>query len=208
MIHSRIKELRLKSGLSQAELAAKLGVSRQAVTKWESGRGMPDIDHIRNLGALFGVSIDYLVASDASTASNGPVLKQAINLRDIEPLRQLGKPIGSRSNGAIVQTFPNADSIWALTRTRRNSPVQEGLEWIFSILFDSPFHMFGLADSLDNRASYYLVRDGNKHLLAHVTREFAEARELMEPPPAQRKFTIDQDEFLRAPSPLRVSRDS
>ncbi|SEA05945.1 Helix-turn-helix [Bowdeniella nasicola] len=45
-IHERLKELRTKAGLSQTELAEKLSVSRQAVSKWESGRGTPDIGNI------------------------------------------------------------------------------------------------------------------------------------------------------------------
>lgn len=204
MIHERIKELRLKAGLSQAELASKLGVSRQAVTKWESGKGMPDIEHIRNLAALFGVSVDFLLAADAHTAPEAPVIKEAVDLRSLQPLRQPGKPFGSRQHAAIVKVFPHAHEIWALTRTKKNTAAQEGIEWFLAIVFDTPFEMFGLADSLSNRDGYYLVHDGNRHLLARVTPEFVEARELMEPPPAKKKFTIDRDVFLRAPRPLNV----
>lgn len=56
-----IQELRKKHGLSQEELAEKTGVSRQAVSKWESQQSMPDIDKIIMLSDFFGVSTDYLL---------------------------------------------------------------------------------------------------------------------------------------------------
>lgn len=57
----RINLLRKKMGLSQEELANKIGVSRQAVSKWESGQSMPDLDKIIALSDLFGVSTDYIL---------------------------------------------------------------------------------------------------------------------------------------------------
>lgn len=60
-IGERIFELRKASGLSQEELAEKLGVSRQSVSKWESGNVMPDIDKAVAMCELFGVSTDYLL---------------------------------------------------------------------------------------------------------------------------------------------------
>ena len=56
---------RKKSGLSQGQLADMLGVTRQSVSKWESGRGLPDISLVeplaQRLAEVVGVSLDYLV---------------------------------------------------------------------------------------------------------------------------------------------------
>lgn len=60
-MEERINLLRKKMGLSQEELANKIGVSRQAVSKWESGQSMPDLDKIIALSDLFGVSTDYIL---------------------------------------------------------------------------------------------------------------------------------------------------
>lgn len=57
----RIRELRKVKGLSQEELAEKLGVSRQAISKWESELSVPDIDKIISLSDYFEVSTDYLL---------------------------------------------------------------------------------------------------------------------------------------------------
>ncbi len=62
----KILRLRKDSGLSQEAFAEKLGVSRQSVSKWESGAAVPDIDKIVTMSELFGVSTDYLLKEDAS----------------------------------------------------------------------------------------------------------------------------------------------
>lgn len=61
-IGSRIKALRLANSMTQEQLANKLGVSPQAVSKWESGTNMPDIQVLPDLAIIFGVSIDELFA--------------------------------------------------------------------------------------------------------------------------------------------------
>lgn len=61
MLHEKIISLRRKNGWSQEELAEKLDVSRQAVSKWESAQSMPDIERIIGMADLFGVSTDYLL---------------------------------------------------------------------------------------------------------------------------------------------------
>ena len=60
--HQRLYELRRKAGLSQEELADLVGVTRQAVQKWESGASRPDLDNITALSDYFQVSLDYLIA--------------------------------------------------------------------------------------------------------------------------------------------------
>lgn len=56
--------LRKKSGWSQEELAEKLGVTRQSVSKWEGAQSVPDIDKILQLSHLFGVTTDYLLKDE------------------------------------------------------------------------------------------------------------------------------------------------
>ena len=56
--------LRKKAGWSQEELAEKLNVTRQSVSKWEGAQSVPDIDKILQLSCLFGVTTDYLLKDD------------------------------------------------------------------------------------------------------------------------------------------------
>ena len=64
MLNEKIVYYRKKNMLTQEELAYQLNVSRQTVTKWETGTIYPNIEYLIKLSNLFGVSIDYLVKED------------------------------------------------------------------------------------------------------------------------------------------------
>ena len=80
MFSEKLKELRKKKGLTQEELASELNVSRQAITKWESGDGAPDIDNLRNIALFFHVSVDYLIDNKTEQIVD---LKNKFNLAEI-----------------------------------------------------------------------------------------------------------------------------
>ncbi len=61
---NKLYELRKKAGLSQEELAEKLNVSRQAVSKWECGESLPDTNNLITISKLYGVSLDELVGNE------------------------------------------------------------------------------------------------------------------------------------------------
>ncbi len=67
ILGSKLYELRKKSGLSQEAFAEKLGVSRQAVSKWECGASLPDTDNLITISKLYGVSLDELIGNESST---------------------------------------------------------------------------------------------------------------------------------------------
>ena len=67
---SKLKELRLKKGLSQNNVAERLNVSRQAVSHWENGKGMPDIHILPVLSELYDISIDELFGLENSICDN------------------------------------------------------------------------------------------------------------------------------------------
>lgn len=64
MISIRIRELRKQAKLSQEMMAEKIGVSRQAITKWETGLGVPDIENLVAIADLFKLSLDELMGRD------------------------------------------------------------------------------------------------------------------------------------------------
>ena len=62
--HEKIQELRKQKGLTQEELAESLYVSRTAISKWESGRGYPNIDSLKAIAKFFSVTIDELLSGE------------------------------------------------------------------------------------------------------------------------------------------------
>ena len=62
--NEKLQELRKKKGITQEELAESLYVSRAAISKWESGRGYPNIDSLKIIARFFGVTIDELLSGD------------------------------------------------------------------------------------------------------------------------------------------------
>lgn len=75
----RLYELRKQAGLSQEGLADLLGVSRQAVQKWESGTSRPDLDNLAALARYFNVSLDYLVTGQEAQVSPTPAPTTIVN---------------------------------------------------------------------------------------------------------------------------------
>ena len=72
ILADKIIDLRKKAGWSQEELAEKLGVSRQSVSKWEGAQSIPDMNKILQLSTLFGVSTDYLLKDSLEAAEPVP----------------------------------------------------------------------------------------------------------------------------------------
>ena len=60
----KLQQLRKQKGLTQEQLAEKMFVSRTAVSKWESGKGYPNLDSLKNLSEIFSVSIDDLLSGE------------------------------------------------------------------------------------------------------------------------------------------------
>jgi transcriptional regulator with XRE-family HTH domain len=65
-IEERIQELRKCKGLSQEQLADALGVSRQAVSKWEGGQSLPELEKIIAMSSLFEVTTDYILKGEST----------------------------------------------------------------------------------------------------------------------------------------------
>lgn len=68
MLSEKIYALRRKSGLSQEQLAEKIGVSRQAISKWEGGLSTPELDKLKALSEYFQVTMDDLICGQTSSA--------------------------------------------------------------------------------------------------------------------------------------------
>ena len=78
-IAEKLKNLRIKHGLSQEKLAEQLMVSRQAVSKWENGETLPDMENMIALAKLYNTSLDELVGLTADNPKNQNTPENSIN---------------------------------------------------------------------------------------------------------------------------------
>jgi transcriptional regulator with XRE-family HTH domain len=82
--HEKLQQLRKRKKLTQEELAQALFVSRTAVSKWESGRGYPNIDSLKTIAKYFGVSVDELLSGEELlTIAEADTRNRENHLRDI-----------------------------------------------------------------------------------------------------------------------------
>lgn len=107
----KLQELRRKRGLTQEELAEILYVSRTAVSKWESGRGIPNIESLKAISKYFSVSIDELLSGEEILAAADEDFKQRENrsrdivfgLLDCSMIMFLFLPFFGEKGGEIIK---------------------------------------------------------------------------------------------------------
>ena len=71
-LSERLVRLRKQKGLSQFDVAESLHISRQAISKWESGSSIPSTDNLRLLGNLYGVTVDFLLNGEENQQISEP----------------------------------------------------------------------------------------------------------------------------------------
>lgn len=82
--YEKLKMLRKESNLTQEELAERLNVSRQAITKWESGDGTPDIENLKQISILFNTTIDELIKENKIVTVESKVQYSYVQELDID----------------------------------------------------------------------------------------------------------------------------
>ena len=106
-LSEKLQNLRRAAGLSQEALAERLGVTRQAVSKWETGEGKPDIDNLLPLAKLLGTTVDYLLDDGANeprteTPPHTQPQSQSVGRELWEQLKAFGRRWGWLGGYAIA----------------------------------------------------------------------------------------------------------
>lgn len=178
----KLRDARKNAGLSQEQIAERLSVSRSAIAKWETDKGMPDITNLKAISQLLGISIDYLLDEDSKLSFSET--KEPIDLSSFE---KTGK-CRSREDAACFAKFKDAGAIIPLIRRKKLSKKEALLDFIVAP------GVLNVADSLNDTSSYYLVESGNKQFLVNVTKDFIITNELavrVDP----KKFEIGTNKF-------------
>ena len=166
----KLKEARKNAGLTQLELAEKLCVSRQAITKWESGKGIPDVENLKMISKVLNVSIDFLL--DEEDVLDKTVIKEQINLDDYV---KEGK-LRSKKDAVVYAKYPNTD-ITPLLAKKKSTKGQKVFGELLGWLTDAPFGTDEVFNQIaDAHNSYYMVQQDDKQIFVTVTDEFMESR--------------------------------
>ena len=190
----KLRSARKSAALTQEQLAEKLMVSRQAITKWESDKGMPDIENLRRLSKLLGVSLDYLL--DDGEEIDFSVTREEINLGNYNYKRSF-KGRWTKKTGKkdmiVREKFPSA-TIRALLGTQkltRGEKIIDVIVWLTLSAVGIP-ELINAVKNADKE--FYLVDDEDKQYFVTVTDEFIEIRQLKEKI-TQKKFEIGNFKF-------------
>ena len=167
----KIREARQACGFSQEEFAEKMSVSRSAVAKWETDKGVPDIDNLKALAALLNVSIDFLLDGESSL-DNG-MIRESYNISEY------GKGSKKKKKDRVIrEKFPNAE-IHTLIGKLKLKKSEKVIDNVLGFFTDAPFGIPDLLNSFKNMdKEFYLVNDGGNQYLVTVTDEFVETQRL------------------------------
>ena len=181
----KIREARRKCGFSQEQLADRMAVSRSAVAKWETDKGLPDVGNLKVLARLLNVSVDSLLDEEAE---EGTLIREDYDLaaygygcsrvkkdrmvREKYPDAVIYPLLGRQDPGAMTRSEFTADC--------RTDPM----------------------DRLKNtgKAFYLMEREGCRYLVT-VTDRFVETR-LLEHLPEENAFRLDGWSFIKSNYPL------
>lgn len=101
-LEEQIKHYRKQAGLSQEKMAEKIGVSRQAITKWENGTGTPDISNLMAIANLFQISVDELLSNEKSEKQQAEYLYESKTEYDIDNRKNFDIKLGG-ANTVILK---------------------------------------------------------------------------------------------------------
>ena len=192
----KLKSARKSAGLTQEQLAEKLLVSRQAITKWEADKGMPDIENLKRLSKLLDISIDYLL--DSGENIDLSVMREEIDLNDYTYTPQIkgrwNKKAGKKDM-VVMEKYPNAEIHGLLGKQMLNKG-EKITNNAIGLLTDAPFGIPEFLNGIKNEdKEFYLVNQSGKQFFIIVTDEFIESRQLAEKI-MDKKFSIGNFSFV------------
>ena len=185
----KIKEARKQCGLSQEQLAEKMSVSRSAIAKWETDKGLPDIDNLKALAGFLNVSVDYLL-------DDGERIDELVT-REAYDLASYGKGSKKKKKDRVIrEKFYDAE-IHTLLGKLKLTKSEKVIDNLLGFFTDAPFGTPDLINSFKNiDKEFYLVTRDGKQFLVTVTDEFIETRKFTKPITAY-KFEIGNWKFTK-----------
>ena len=119
----KLKTLRKQKNISQEQLAEKIHVSRQAITKWENGNGIPDIENLLAISSIFNESIDSLLSEEKSLISKNEFLYDSRTEYDLDSPKKIDLKIGTAHELIIEKT--NDEKIQVIAASNKLSFIKQ-----------------------------------------------------------------------------------
>ncbi len=167
----KIKEARKQCMLSQEQLAEKMSVSRSAVAKWETDKGLPDIDNLRMIAKTLNVSLDYLL-------DDGESVDQMV-VREAYDITKYGKGRKKKLKDRVMKEKFEGCEIHTLLPKYKANKKERILDNILGFVFDAPFGVPQIVHEFKNCDNeYYLVEKEGKQLFVQVSDDFIETKTL------------------------------
>ena len=149
----RLKEIRKNEGLSQEKLAEKIGVSRQAITKWETGKGLPDVENMVIIAEIFKTTLDELFRDSAAKQKQEIPLYTSETIYDIDCEKHFDINIGSAAT--IILSSGTDEKL----HIRLSSETLENLDTMFKIKLDEKKNKLDVNCLNKNKLSRYEAED-------------------------------------------------
>ncbi len=149
----RLKEIRKNEGLSQEQLAEKIGVSRQAITKWETGKGLPDVENMVIIAEIFKTTLDELFRDSAAKQKQEIPLYTSETIYDIDCEKHFDINIGSAAT--IILSSGTDEKL----HIRLSSETLENLDTMFKIKLDEKKNKLDVNCLNKNKLSRYEAED-------------------------------------------------
>lgn len=145
----KLKEIRKREGISQEQLAEKIGVSRQAITKWETGKGLPDVENMVILAEIFKTTLDELLMDSVKKETPETSVYTSETIYDIDREKHIDINIGSAYK--ILLSSGNDEKL----HIKLSSETFENLGSMFKIKLDEKKNKLDVICMNKNKVSRY-----------------------------------------------------
>ena len=187
----KIKEARKNCLLSQEQFAEKMNVSRSAVAKWETDKGLPDVDNLKLIAKTLNVSVDYLLDDGEQVDMN--------IVREPYDITKYGKGMKKRKNDRMIAEKFEGCEIHTLLPKYKATKKEHVIGDLLALLTDAPFGVPQFIMEVKNAdKEYYLIEKDNEQLFVMVTKEFIETRKLAKKV-TDKKFRIGDWMYIKCP---------
>lgn len=122
-LQNKIYSCRKNAGLSQEALAERIGVSRQAISKWETGEATPEVAKLLSLAKTFGVTTDWMLSDDPDIPANEPEIEPIIE--EEQPTEEIEAGESNVANEPIIEELPPIEQEPVKEETFTNEPDEE-----------------------------------------------------------------------------------